>query len=152
MSELSRQSDVVAVAKGMGGFAYKSSNQFLIGVCDLVVKIPFKHAAFLEAKMNDAPVRSNTVTLNLSPLQHKFLKDLWNAGAQSGVISFVERKTKPTKAVLIIPFDKITFIGGKMWAPLDWYTWGDNWKKQIRAELLSLRGPVHKLTAFDRKG
>ena len=102
MSELQRQTDVITVVKDMGGHAYKSSNAWLVGVCDLVVKVPYKPAAFLEAKLNDAPKRSAFFRLGLTSIQEKFLRDMDAAGAYAGVISFVQGPGKRDKSVQIL--------------------------------------------------
>jgi len=136
MSELARQKDVIDVARAEGGAGYKSSNRFLNGVCDLVIKVPSFPVMHLEAKYALAPVRKDTVHLDLTALQHDFLREMHNAGGMAGVISFVERSTKPQKAVLVVPMRDIMHVGPRfsdavLDVPLSDYTWGSNWKAEI---------------------
>lgn len=136
MSELARQKDVIDVTRAEGGAGYKSSNRFLNGVCDLVIKLPLFPVMHLEAKYALAPVRKDTVHLDLTALQHDFLREMHNAGGMAGVISFVERSTKPQKAVLIVPMRDIMHVSPRfsdavLDVPLSDYTWGSNWKAEI---------------------
>lgn len=135
MSELARQKDVIDVARAEGGAGYKSSNRFLNGVCDLVIKLPLFPVMHLEAKYALAPVKKSTVHLDLTALQHDFLREMHNAGGMAGVMSFVERADKPQKAVLVLPMDWVMvksqkFSEATLDVPLDMYTWGSNWKAE----------------------
>jgi len=121
MSELARQKDVIDVVRGHGGAAYKSSNRFLNGVCDLVIKTPLLPVMHLEAKYAAAPARKDTVHLDVTALQHDFLREMHNAGGMAGVISFVSRETKPQKSVLILPMAWIMQRGPRK--PLSTYRW-----------------------------
>ena len=152
MSELQRQTDVITVVKDMGGHAYKSSNAWLVGVCDLVVKVPYKPAAFLEAKLNDAPKRSAFFRLGLTSIQEKFLRDMDAAGAYAGVISFVQGPGKRDKSVRIIPFNKLNRDRDGKHVIDDWanYRPGTNWKDEIRRALAALPGDEpRKFRAFE---
>ena len=152
MSELDRQRDVIHVVKDMGGHAYKSSNQWLVGICDLVVKVPYKPVAFLEAKLNDAPKRSAFFRLGLTSIQEKFLRDMDAAGAYAGVISFVQGPGKRDKSVRIIPFNKLEWTHDGKHAVEDWadYKPGTNWKDEIRRALTTLPGnEPRKFRAFE---
>lgn len=135
MSELARQKDVIDVVRGLGGAGYKSSNRFLNGVCDLVIKPPLFPVMHLEAKYASAPMRKDTIHLDLTALQHDFLREMHNAGGMAGVISFVERVSKPQKAVMILPMDWIMAKGhgfsvATLDVPLSMYMWGSNWKTE----------------------
>ena len=136
MSELARQKDVIDVIRDHGGAAYKSSNRFLNGVCDLVVKHPSFPVMHLEAKYATAPARKDTIRLDVTALQHDFLREMHNAGGMAGVISFISREIKPQKAVLVLPMAWIMqrgprFSEATLDVPLSLYTWGSNWKQQI---------------------
>jgi len=136
MSELARQKDVIDAVVDQGGAGYKSSNRFLNGVCDLVIKMPLFPVMHLEAKYAMAPVKKSTVHLDLTALQHDFLRQMHFAGGMAGVISFVERAAKPQKAVLILPIDWVMAKGQRfseavLDVPLSDYTWGSNWKAEI---------------------
>lgn len=152
MSELQRQTDVITVVKDMGGHAYKSSNAWLVGVCDLVVKVPYKPVAFLEAKLNDAPKRSAFFRLGLTSIQEKFLRDMDAAGAYAGVISFVQGPGKRDKSVRIIPFGQLERDFAGKHVIDDWgnYKYGTNWKDEIRRALTTLPGnEPRKFRAFE---
>lgn len=92
-TELKLQREVVEVVRGAGGFAFKMSNRFLIGVVDLFVKLPWFPAAIYEAKLTKLPAatRKTEVTLDATALQLKFLREARAAGMTTGLMSFVVR-------------------------------------------------------------
>lgn len=91
-SELQMQKETVDAVRTVGGFAHKMSNRFLIGVADLLIKLPqTEHPAMvLEVKINKLPLKTKTITLNVSPLQERYLCDAAAAGMPAGVLSFVK--------------------------------------------------------------
>lgn len=89
MKEIDYQRLVIDVVKDHGGFAFKSSNRFLVGVADLYVKVPEYPGVFLEAKLDKMPILKSTVSLDTTIKQRHFLRDAYEAGTPAGVISFI---------------------------------------------------------------
>ncbi len=93
MNELGMQALIVDAVNGSGGFARKLSNRFLVGVVDLLVKLPDYPAGVLEVKQRDLP-RDNNLTwkLDVTGPQQRFLRDAHGAGMPAGVASFMHRR------------------------------------------------------------
>src|SRR5580692_714296 len=89
MNELDAQRLVVQAAKSVGGYGFKLSNKFLIGIPDLLVQLPRQSTGLWEVKINDKPRVVEEVSLKLTPLQDKVLADFSAAGGFCGVISFL---------------------------------------------------------------
>ena len=87
--ELSYQRLIITVVKDHGGFAFKSSNRFLVGVADLWVGLPPYRLAFLECKLNPIPKRKHSVALGTTVQQERFLTNVRKGGALAGVVSFI---------------------------------------------------------------
>lgn len=99
MRELDYQRLLIKVIKDHGGFAFKSSNRFLIGVADVFFTLPYINAmnnqqsGFLEVKFNRLPARSTTlIRLDTTVKQRQFLNNVIQGGARGGVMSFVVGK------------------------------------------------------------
>ena len=93
MNELRAQRLVVEAVRERGGAAHKLSSRFLIGVSDLLVKLPQRPAALVEVKLHKFKVSVTErapFTLDLTHAQEKFLTDYASAGMVCGVMSFVE--------------------------------------------------------------
>lgn len=108
MLENSLSKDFADVVNNAEGFALRIAHRFIIGVADMIVKMPGFPAAFLEAKSDHLPVKLRFVTLALSPLQFRFLKSGFAAGmTANGVISFCQRDKDFGISILSITrFDK----------------------------------------------
>lgn len=89
IDELKAQKMVVDDICGHGGFAYKCSHRFLVGVPDLFIKLPFLSPMFAECKIKDQPMRSDWVGFDLTPLQRKFLHNAHRVGMLSTGMSFI---------------------------------------------------------------
>lgn len=105
MNELGYQHWVIQQVKAAGGHAWKSNNRFLIGVADLMVKLPGYQCCTLEVKKNKLPVKKNSIVLDVTPLQSKFLRDCAAAGMPAGVLSFLTTPKRKTDKSLIIPIE-----------------------------------------------
>lgn len=92
-SELDLQKLVVDVVnQDLGGFARKLSHRFLIGVPDILVKVPGNPCAvILEVKQQKAPVKLDTIHLDVSVAQARFLRDALKGGVPTGVVSFIQK-------------------------------------------------------------
>lgn len=100
-TELSLQSDVVKAVNDAGGFAFKMSHKFKSGVVDLFVKLPGLPAAFFEVKYEKIGPLTQSIKVEPTPLQLKFLRDAQRSGMAVGVLSFVQRKNQPRKIGIV---------------------------------------------------
>jgi len=110
MNELDMQKYIVDSVNHAGGFAYKMSHRFLIGVVDVMVKLPDlkvmpshlsgKFAAgVLEVKQRDKPKSNIEFTLDVTPQQKRFLRQARDAGMPAGVASFLQVRGKGVKGL-----------------------------------------------------
>lgn len=90
MLETRYQKLICDVVKDHGGFAFKTSNRFLIGVPDLFVQLV--EGAFIEVKRDQWTSKTQSVDVLITAKQDQYLKNLEAAGMRlAGVASFVER-------------------------------------------------------------
>lgn len=84
---------VQAVREG-GGQALKFNNRFMIGVCDLLLKLPGYEPMMLECKKIDLTRRTieagHVWDLGCTKKQKDFLRDWHEAGMLTGVVSFIQ--------------------------------------------------------------
>lgn len=113
-TELSLQTDTVKAVIDAGGFAFKMSHKFKVGVADLFVKLPGLPAAFFEVKYGEAPKTRDCVNLDATPLQKKFIRDARSAGMASGFLSFL-RRSNEIGVCACLDSDTVRF---------DWHRWG----------------------------
>lgn len=103
MVETECQQLIVDAAKTAGGQALKLNNRFLIGVADLLVKLPGIRPMWLEAKLNNFSAKtlqsSHAFDLAVTKLQKDFLRDWQHAGMLTGVVSFVQENGKGVKSL-----------------------------------------------------
>lgn len=93
MKETDYQKFVLDIVRDAGGAGHKLSSRFLVGVSDLLVKLPGREAALIEVKLAKfAPKTSgdHEFGLGVTVLQREFLKKYDKAGMKTGVLSFVE--------------------------------------------------------------
>lgn len=104
MNELKLQKLLVDTVKGAGGYAMKMDNKYIVGVSDLLTKLPNKlfpsgalaldfPAGMVEVKQRKRPVRDISFTLDITHMQAKFLDDVAAAGMPAGVASFLQEGT-----------------------------------------------------------
>jgi hypothetical protein len=74
------QTDLVDAARGLGGYAIKMSNQFLVGVPDLLIKLPLDPVLLLECKTEPFPKKSRSIPVALTPMQRKHLSGFQKSG------------------------------------------------------------------------
>lgn len=97
MLETSLQKDVIDAMREAGGAATKLSNRFLIGVSDLLIKLPSYDAMLVEVKKNQYPVVATVdscVHMDVTQKQMQFLREYWSAGMTCGVLSFLYDRYK----------------------------------------------------------
>jgi hypothetical protein len=93
MLEIDCQKLVVDVVRARGGGATKLSNRFLVGIADLLIKIPEQEVLLAEAKLarfKRIPLPDHVFRLDVTVPQKAFLRAFRAAGARCGVLSFVE--------------------------------------------------------------
>ncbi len=91
MIETECQQLIVQAVKEGSGQALKFNNRFMIGVCDLFVKLPGHQPMLLEAKLIklSPKTRSHVWNVGCTKLQQDFLRDWHEAGMLTGVVSFI---------------------------------------------------------------
>jgi hypothetical protein len=90
MNELDLQNRVIKVVRAArGSAAHKLSHRFLVGVPDLMVKIPRYPIMILEVKKDERPKMKSSVTLDVTVPQKRFLLQWAEAGVMCGVMSFL---------------------------------------------------------------
>lgn len=96
MKELDCQKLIVDAVREHGGMAHKMAHRFLVGVADLLVKLPGYPAAIIEVKLEQLRTGGKTtlITPDVTVLQDKFIKNYYNAGMTAGVASFIEYDRK----------------------------------------------------------
>jgi len=94
MNELNLQSMIIGVVNEKGhGHAHKLSSRFLVGVVDLLVKLPKWPAGLLEVKQRDFPASDARFALDVTLPQQRFLRQFDAAGMPCGVASFLQAGT-----------------------------------------------------------
>ncbi len=91
MIETECQKLVVDAVKEGGGQAIKFNNRFMVGVCDLFIKLPGHQPMLLEAKLIklSPKTRNHVWDVGCTKLQQDFLRDWHEAGMLTGVVSFI---------------------------------------------------------------
>jgi len=95
VKEVELQRLIIDVVEEVGGASHKLSNRFLIGIPDLLVKVPGYQAALIEVKLNKfaAPknkrVKSHVFKLDVTVPQQTILGEYDAAGMTCGVLSGV---------------------------------------------------------------
>lgn len=104
-SELELQAMVISAVTAAGGAAHKMNNRFLVGVSDLIVKLPSRPtdgykpecnakanppAGFIEVKQGPWP-RADRFMVEITVPQRHFLQKFYDAGMPVGVMSFLQR-------------------------------------------------------------
>ena len=91
IKEVDLQTELKKAAIDAGGFAYKQSNRFLVGVLDLFVQLPKYPTVILEVKYEKAPRKDGLVWVDLSPHQVRNMNSINNAGGVAGWIVLTRR-------------------------------------------------------------
>ena len=93
MNELDAQRLICKSAVSGGGFAFKMSNRFLVGVPDLLVKIPQYPTMLIEVKLDKSKVK-DPIDVEVTPTQGGYLRRARAAGMVTGVASFLQRTSR----------------------------------------------------------
>jgi hypothetical protein len=98
MKEIELQTDIINAVRERGGAGHKLSHRFSVGVVDLLVKMPGDQPKLIEVKLNERPARDDTpITLDITVPQINFLKDYFNAGMITGILSLIYDRKKGKK-------------------------------------------------------
>lgn len=111
IKETELQLDTIKAVIAAGGTAHKLSNRFLIGVSDLLVKLPANPAMLIEVKKNPFPVKSHIVDLEVTPKQLQFLVSYAKVGMRCGVLSFLFTKERGKRVIHAFVFAVIPSLG-----------------------------------------
>lgn len=107
MIETEAQKIVVKAVEAEGGYALKMSNRFLVGIPDLLIKLPTIPAMILEAKIQHFKRPDNhKFTLAATALQDRELRNMRSAGMITGMLSFVEIGQKGIKGLYMGVFSE----------------------------------------------
>lgn len=101
MIETECQQLIVDAVVAGGGRALKFNNRFMIGVCDLLIKLPLHRPMMLEAKLlHLSPKTTNhNWDVGCTKLQRDFLRDWHDAGMLTGVASFIQNKGEDVRSL-----------------------------------------------------
>lgn len=103
MKELQFQSEIVKDIRAAGGFALKLAHKMIVGVPDLLVKLPGMPAMLIECKAEALPVKADTpISIAVTPLQERALTDFGTARGVAGVLLFSQ--IGRMKLCLALPF------------------------------------------------
>lgn len=89
MMEIQLQAELCKEARSQGGFAFKMSNRFLVGVPDLFCQIPSLRTTLLEIKIE----RRQTPLLEAKLTEHQknYLQRINDSGGVAGWATFVPK-------------------------------------------------------------
>lgn len=91
MNELSLQKELIEAVEQRAGAGHKMSHRFLVGVADLLIKLPRHPAVLLENKHDRLGPRTAVVRVEPTVLQLRFLRYFKKAGMLCGVMSTIEQ-------------------------------------------------------------
>lgn len=113
MKETVAQSFIIQSVRNASGAANKLSNRFMIGVSDLLVKLPSRPALLVEVKMQHVGVTTSVAhqfKLDVTVPQVKFLSDYHAAGMPVCIMSLVERGGKGRRDLYAAVFKLDTLV------------------------------------------
>lgn len=93
MKEVQYQSLVLQTVRDAGGAGHKLSNRFLIGVADLLIKMPNWAPVLVEVKLTKfakSTKDDHEFDVGVTVPQLEFLKKYRLAGMKTGILSFIE--------------------------------------------------------------
>jgi hypothetical protein len=94
MNELDVQRMLIDDTIALGGFGKKLAHKMLVGIADIFLQLPPFPTVFIEVKLIPETRRSGLYPLNLSPLQRKFLNDVYRAGGKAAWLLAVKDTTQ----------------------------------------------------------
>ena len=139
LKEVDLQAKVKDAIIEMGGFSMKMSNRFLIGVPDLLCKLPNYPTSFWEVKR--VPFIREKIKADATLNQKKWLRDFERAGGFGGLICFVMQNDLTVAVRPTTSFDYEDLKAPWWFYKEDFVTLPRNCKMQPFKELLE---EVHK--------
>lgn len=91
VKEIDLQTELKEAAISYGGYSYKMSNRFLVGVLDLYVQLPSRPTVILEVKYVNKMPRDGMVKVGLSSHQERSIKSMCAAGGNAGWVVLTRR-------------------------------------------------------------
>lgn len=134
MREVQYQSLVLQAVRDAGGAGHKLSNRFLIGVCDLLIKMPNWAPMLVEvklAKFAKSTGDDHEFDVGVTVPQHEFLKKYRNAGMETGVLSFIEHGNARAQNLRVGAFKLDVFAGPCLYATIGEHKRAENRKNGI---------------------
>lgn len=124
MIETEAQQLVVRAVKDGGGQALKFNNRFMIGVCDLFIKLPTCQPMLLEAKLHNLSPRTleagfHIADIGCTKLQKDFLRDWGDAGMLTGVVSFLQENNKGVASLRMALYSRGEMLKRRWSADID---------------------------------
>ena len=110
-NELSFQKEIIDSAKAAGGYGFKLTNRFTIGVPDILVSVPMYAPSLFEAKHLGDVVANFDRQTGVTPLQQEQMKR-WNATQPFAIAAqLVFIKHLGSERAVLIPahIDRITY-------------------------------------------
>lgn len=121
MKEVQYQSLVLKIVRDAGGAGHKLSNRFLIGVSDLLVKMPNWAPMLVEvklAKFAKSTEDDHEFNIGVTVPQLEFLKKYHNAGMKTGVLSLIEHGNARAQNLRVGAFKLDVFAGPCLYATI----------------------------------
>lgn len=95
-----------------GGDGHVMSNRFLVGVADLLVKLPLRPAAFIEVKQKTGTnLDAREFTLDVTVPQKTFLRKFHAVGMRAGVLSFLQNGGRRELYAAVFALDGLEAVG-----------------------------------------
>ncbi len=91
VKETDLQTELKDAAIAAGGYSYKQSHKFLIGVLDLFVQLPGSPTVILEVKYEKKPRKDGTVPVALTPHQIRSINSINKSGGVAGWVVLTRR-------------------------------------------------------------
>lgn len=91
MNELNFQKELIDAVEGYAGAGHKMSHRFLVGVADLLIKLPRYPAVLIESKHSKLGPNSKVVRVEPTALQFKFLRYFRKAGMLTSIMSTIDQ-------------------------------------------------------------
>lgn len=94
--ELRFQRQIIESVIDLGGYGFKMSNQFSVGIADLALQIPTYPALMVEVKLLDALPRTSDeeIKVALTPRQRQFILAWQAAGGCAGLLVALRDRSK----------------------------------------------------------
>lgn len=87
MSEQQMQNLIISDTKKLGGFAFKLSNRFTVGIPDLFISLPNYGMVLIECKfISKFPVKKSNIDIKLTPKQRQIIRKIQQSDGQAACV------------------------------------------------------------------